>query len=253
MTEQTLISIITPVYNAEQYIEQTIQTILNQTYQNWELLLVDDCSTDQSATIIQRYQIEEPNRIQYHRMETNSGAAKSRNRGIEEAKGKYITFIDADDLWEPTKLARQIEFMKKGKYDFSCTSYEFADSQGKGNGKIAHVPASLTYQEALKNTIIFTSTVMFHMDKLQKEDIQMPDVKSEDTATWWKILKKGYTVHGIDEVLVYYRRPANSLSSNKLEAIKRIWFLYRKVEHLSIAKSFYNFMFYAVRTTLRRL
>ena len=124
MTEETLISIITPVYNAEEYIEQTIQTILNQTYQNWELLLVDDCSTDQSATIIQRYQIEEPNRIQYHRMETNSGAAQSRNRGIEEAKGKYIAFIDADDLWEPTKLACQIEFMKKEKYDFSCRSEE---------------------------------------------------------------------------------------------------------------------------------
>ena len=146
MTEETLISIITPVYNAEEYIEHTIQTILNQTYQNWELLLVDDCSTDQSATIIQRYQIEEPNRIQYHRMETNSGAAKSRNRGIEEAKGKYIAFIDADDLWEPTKLARPIEFMKNGKYDFSSTSYDLADSQGKGNGTMTHVPASSTYQ-----------------------------------------------------------------------------------------------------------
>lgn len=248
--ENTLISIVVPVYNAHAYIEDTIKTVLEQTYGNWELLLVDDCSSDNSQVIMQKYRND---RIKILEQPVNQGAARARNRGIEEARGRYIAFLDADDKWDKNKLEKEVAFMQKMKAAFVFTSYEFADEYGVGNGKIAHVPRTLVYKNALKNTIIFTTTVMFDMTKISKELIRMPEVKSEDTATWWKILREGYTAYGLDEVLAFYRRPIRSLSSNKLEAVKRIWNLYRKVEKLSFLYSAYNFIHYAVRTTLRRL
>lgn len=245
-----MISIIVPVYNAQAYIEDTIETVLEQTYGDWELLLVDDCSSDNSPAIMRKY---EDGRIRILEQSINQGAARARNRGIEEARGRYIAFLDADDKWEKNKLEKEVTFMKEMQAAFAFTSYEFADEHGIGNGKIAHVPRTLVYKEALKNTIIFTTTVMFDMTMISKELIQMPEVKSEDTATWWKILREGYTAYGLDEVLAFYRRPLRSLSSNKLEAVKRIWNLYRKVEKLPFLYSAYNFVYYAVRTTLRRL
>lgn len=254
MKQENLVSIIVPVYNAELYIEMTIQRVLEQTYPDWELLLVNDCSTDGSMEKIQKLQEHlSEKRIRVIQQTSNQGAARARNRGIQEAKGRYIAFLDADDIWESKKLEKEIAFMIEKQAAFVCTSYEFADENGIGNGKYAIVPSVLNYKEALKNTIIFTSTVLFDMNKLTKELITMPEVKSEDTATWWKILKAGYQVYGLNEVLVRYRRPANSLSSNKLEAIRRIWNLYRKVEGLSFVYSVYNFLFYAIRTTLRRI
>jgi len=248
---QSLVSIVVPVYNMENFIETTITKVQEQTYENWELLLVDDCSADKSLEKIHRFLADD--RVQLIRQSSNQGAAKARNRGIKEAKGRYLTFLDADDIWESEKLEKQMQFMTEKQATFSFTSYEFADAMGVGNGKIAHVPEKLTYKDALKNTIIFTSTVMFDMEKIEKSLIMMPEVKSEDTATWWKILRSGYIAEGLDEVLVRYRRPAQSLSSNKVEAVRRIWNLYRKVEKLSLFYSAYNFGFYAVRTTLRRL
>ena len=247
---ENLVSIIVPVYNAAAFIDVTIQSVLNQTYSSWELLLVEDCSTDDT---LDRMKVYKDQRIRIIRQPHNQGAAKARNAGIREASGRFIAFLDADDIWESNKLEKQLPFLHERKAAFICTSYEFADEKGIGKGKIAHVPSSLSYKEALKNTIIFTSTVLFDTKKISKQLITMPDVKSEDTATWWKILRSGYTVYGMDEVLVRYRRPLNSLSSNKIEAVRRIWNLYRNVENLSIWYSAYNFTFYAVRTTLRRL
>ena len=143
--------------------------------------------------------------------------------------------------------------MKEKDAAFVCSGYEFADENAIGTGKVVHVPATMNYREALKNTTIFTSTVMFDTAKLPKEKIQMPVIKSEDTALWWKILKEGYIVYGLDENLVLYRRPKKSLSSNKLEAIRRIWNLYRKAEGLSVLYSAYNFCFWAVRAVIRRV
>ena len=133
------------------------------------------------------------------------------------------------------------------------SGYEFADENGKGLGKVVRVPATLNYRQALQNTTIFTSTVLFHTDVIPKELIQMPLVKSEDTALWWKLLRKGYTAHGLNENLVLYRRSAGTLSSDKLEAVRRIWYLYRKVENLGLLYSAYNFVFYAIRAVLRRV
>lgn len=247
-----LVSIIIPVYNAEKFLYNTISTVLNQTYSNWELILVNDCSTDSSVKIIKEY-VKKDKRIKLVNNKTNSKAAISRNNGIKKAKGKYICFLDADDLWDKEKLEKQINFMKKNNCAFSFTGYEFADANGKPNGKKVYVPQKINYKQALKNTTIWTSTVMFDMDKLSKNDIYMPDVKSEDTASWWSILKKIDHAYGLNEILSFYRRTEGTLSSNKFEAIRRIWNLYRNVEHLGFVYSCYCFCYYAFNAVKRRI
>ncbi len=246
-----LVSIIIPVYNAEKFIDETINSVKSQTYTNWELLLVNDCSTDNSTNLIEKHLKDD--RIKLINNKQNSRAAISRNNGIKEAKGKYICFLDADDKWHNEKLEKQIKFMKEKKCAFSYTGYEFADENCIPNGKKVFVPNKLSYKQALKNTTIWTSTVMFDMTKLSKKDIYMPNVKSEDTASWWSILKKIDYAYGLNEILSYYRRSGGTLSSNKFEAIKRIWNLYRNVEHLNIFKSSYCFFWYALRAVLRRV
>lgn len=245
------VSVVVPVYNAAAYIEKCIETVSGQTYTDWELILVDDCSSDQSVNIIEKHLGDE--RIRLIRQPENLKAAQARNRGIEEAKGRFISFLDADDIWDERKLEFQLDFMKKKDCAFSYTAYEFGDENARGTGKIVKVLPKINYRKALSRTIIFTSTVMFDLDKLTKEDIMMPDVPSEDTATWWKILKTGVEAYGMDDVLTVYRRPSKSLSSNKFTAIKRIWNLYRRVEKLNPVYSAYNFVFWAFRATFRRL
>ena len=248
------VSIIVPVYNAEKYIVETIEHVAAQTYRDWELLLVVDGCKDASLQVIRAYQeAQGEKRLRVLVREENVGAARARNEGLQEASGRYIAYVDADDLWMPEKLELQLQFMKEKQAAFVFTGYEFADEQGVGSGRVVHVPPRLTYRQALKNTTIFTSTVMFDTRQIPKEKLRMPDIKSEDTALWWKVLRQGYTAYGLDRNLVLYRRPQRSLSSNKLEAIRRIWNLYRKAENLSVPYSMYNFCFWAYRAVLRRI
>jgi len=251
---EKLVSIIVPVYNIRKYIKETMDCVREQTYSQWELLLVEDGSTDGTAEEIAEYICKTGDkRIRLLKQPTNLGAAKARNRGLEEASGRYIAYLDADDLWLPEKLEKELLFMQGRQAAFAFTGYEFADENGKGTGKVVKVPEALTYKEALKNTTIFTSTVMFDTDKIQKEFLVMPVIKSEDTALWWKVLRKGYVAYGLNENLVKYRRLGKTLSSNKLEAIRRIWNLYRKAEGMSVLSSAYHFCFWAVRAVLRRV
>ena len=247
-----LVSIVVPVYNAARFLEKTIASVQNQTYTNWELILVDDHSTDNSVEIIQKY-LKDDKRIKLFKNSVNSYAAVTRNKGIDESKGRYIAFLDADDLWVPTKLEKQVRFMQQKDCAFSFTGYEFADENGKPTGRKVNVPVTLNYKEALRNTIIWTTTVMFDINKLSKDDIYMPNVKSEDTACWWKVLKIVNHAYGMQESLSYYRRSKGSLSANKLEAIRRVWGLYRKSEDLSVAYSSYCFTGYAFNTVRKRV
>ncbi len=251
MDQNPLISIIIPVYNAAKYIKDTLDSVLLQDYENFEIILVNDCSTDESVKIIDSYRTD--SRIRLINNTSNQGAASSRNIGIGAACGDFIAFIDSDDIWDSRKLSKELEFMKSRDIAFAFTAYEFGDENAKGTGKYVNVPTKLVYKEALSRTVIFTSTVMFDMSKLTKDDIKMPLVASEDTATWWKLLRNGYTAYGLNESLTIYRRPSASLSSNKIVAIKRIWNLYRNVENLNLAQSVYNLCFWAVRATLRRI
>jgi teichuronic acid biosynthesis glycosyltransferase TuaG len=249
---EELISIIVPVYNAENFIEKTIGFVEAQTYGIWELILVDDCSSDNSVNIIKN-KSQQDSRIKLVQQEINSGASKARNTGIDKAQGRYICFLDADDIWESEKLSKELDFIKKKKAGFVFTGYEFADEEGNGLGKIVHVPAKITYKQALKNTTIFTSTVMIDRSIIPDKDIYMPQIESEDTATWWNILRAGRVAYGLDLNLVKYRRSAGTLSSNKMTAIKRIWNLYRKHEHFGIIKSAYCMAFWAFRAVFRRI
>lgn len=246
------VSIIVPVYNTAGFLEETAETVRAQKETDWELLFVDDRSTDESREIIKRC-MQKDERIRLIEQPENRGAAEARNRGVEEAQGRYIAFLDADDLWKEERLSKELAFMEKQHAGFVFCGYEFANENGIGTGKIVRVPKKLNYRQALKNTTIFTSTVLFDTQKIPKELIKMPLVKSEDTAAWWNILRHGYEAYGLDENLVLYRRSAGTLSSNKLEAVRRIWYLYRELEGLGVFYSFYNFVFYAVRAVLRRI
>ena len=250
---QELVSIIVPVYNAGSYIEETIAMVQAQTYQNWELILVDDHSSDDGRERIEKCIAAGDKRIRLIVRPANKGAADARNTGIQNAGGRYIAFLDADDIWMKDKLERELAFMKEKQAAFVFTAYEFGDENAVRTGKVVHVPPVLTYFKALSRTVIFTTTVLLDTDKTGREVIQMPNVESEDTATWWKLLRNGFTAYGLDEVLAVYRRPVKSLSSNKLEAIRRIWNLYRREEKLPFLYSCYNLFFWAVRASLRRL
>lgn len=244
------VSIIVPVYNAANYIEQTIQSILAQDYDNWELLLVENGSTDESGAKIQAF--DDP-RIRLIVMDGNVGAANARNEGMRQANGTYVGYIDADDLWVPNKLSKQLHFMQEKGAAFAFTGYEFADENAVGTGKVVRVPETINYKQALSNTTIFTSTVMFDTRLIAKDKLYMPNVKSEDSALWFQILREGVIAYGLDENLVIYRRPVNSLSSNKLEAMRRIWNLYRKQEKLNVFYSMYLFVGWAFRAVKRRV
>lgn len=249
-----MVSIIVPVYHAANYIVKTMEMVRAQTFSDWELLLVDDASKDNSVKEIQDFLIKNPDsRIRLLQNKENQGAAFSRNQGLKEAKGRYIAFLDADDIWLPQKLEMQLAFMEEKEAGFVFSAYEFGDENAQRTGKIVHVPPTLTYEEALSRTVIFTTTVLIDTKKIQKELIFMPQVPSEDSATWWQILRNGHVAFGMDKVTAIYRRPVKSLSSNKLKAMKRIWYLYRRVEKVPLAKSCFLFTGWALRATLRRL
>lgn len=245
-----MVSIIVPLYNAEKFIWETVQSVINQTYKDFELLLVDDCSTDRSLAAAEAIN---DSRVRVIRQEQNAGAYAARNRGLSEAKGRYIAFLDADDKWEPTKLEDTLKFMEEKNAGFVFTSYEFADEKCVGTGKVVRVPETISYKQALSNTTIFTSTVLIDREKVADELIKMPNIKSEDTATWWQILRAGHTGYGLDKNLVKYRRSAGTLSSNKVEALRRIWNLYRKAAGLSVVSSAAHFVVWAFKAVARRI
>lgn len=252
--DQPLVSIVVPVYNAEKFLADTISSVQDQTYDNWELLLVDDCSSDGSVAMIKKCQ-KDDRRIKLILMKRNSGAALSRNTGVRAAKGQFLAFLDADDLWKENKLGTQVGFMQKHDSILTFTGYEFAEVNGSPTGKKVYVPISLSYGEALKRSAIFTSTVLINLSIVSKSDLMMPNYKiGEETATWWRLLKRYGDAQGIDETLSLYRRGSgDTLSSNKVTAAKWRWYLYRKHEQLSLLSSLFNFFHYAKYALERRI
>lgn len=250
-----VVSIVVPVHNAEDFILSTVSMVQAQTFEDWELLLIENGSTDDTKEILGELEentLDKRIKVDFFTC-SEKGPAPARNRGVDLATGRYIAFLDADDVWDRHKLEKQISFMEEKDAAFSCTEYEFGNEKAEGTGRFVRVPDVMTYKKALSRTVIFTSTVMLDTDKLGKEMIKMPVVGSEDTATWWKILRSGIMVYGLKESLAIYRRPAKSLSSNKGKAIVRIWNLYRNEEKLNVVASAWYFCGWAVRATLRRI
>ena len=250
--DDTLISIVMPVHNAEKYVLQSVASVKRQSYKNWELIMVEDASTDSTPEILEGLAGSDK-RIKLIKNEGEHGASFARNLGVKAATGRYLAYLDADDIWSRHKLEEQLAFMQEKRAAFTFTAYEFGDADCKGTGKVVRVPEKLDYKKALSRTVIFTSTVMFDLERIDRELIYMPHIKSEDTASWWKILKSGVTAYGLNKVYVIYRISGNSLSSDKVEALRRIWNLYRKSEKLSLPYSCVLFVGWAVRAVVRRL
>lgn len=239
-----LVSIITPAYNAADYIAETIESVLAQTYKNWEMLIVNDCSKDNTSEIVQSYAAKDK-RIKLINLKQNSGAAVARNTAIQNAKGRYIAFLDSDDLWKKEKLQKQLSFMQQNDYAFTFTEYQYLKLKPDEKLRIIKVPRSLTYEQSLKNTIIGCLTVI--VDRKQTRNFQMPLVRAgQDHLTWWLLMKRGFKAYGLQENLAEYRRVEGSISHNRFNAIKRHWKLYRKYEKLSLLKSTYCFICYAL-------
>ena len=248
-----LVSIITPVYACESYLALTIDSVLAQTYENWEMLLVDDCSPDNSAQIVAQYQ-KRDDRIKYIKLAENCGAAVARNTGLSEARGRYIAYLDADDIWLPKKLERQLEFMNSNNAVFSCCDYEKIEADGSSLNKTVHMPKTITYEQLLRNTIIQTVGVIVDTKFVQRDLLLMPNVRrGQDSATWLQMLRNGVKFAGQNEVLAQYRRVPQSLSANKFKAMKRTWYLYRGIEKLSVLKSVWCLIGWAWHASLKRI
>ena len=199
--KDALVSIITPVYNAEKFIRETIESVQNQTYTNWEMLLINDCSTDSSAEIIKEKAAED-SRIKYIELDKNSGAAITRNTGISKAQGRYIAFLDSDDIWKSDKLDKQLALIREKDIGFCFTSYRYVMQDGVPTNKVARAPEKIDYNGLLKNTIIGCSTVL--IDREVMGDFRMTNVRrGQDTATWLQLLKRTEYAYGIYEDLVW--------------------------------------------------
>lgn len=247
--ESELVSVIMPTYNSGKYIEETIETVKNQTYKNWELIIVDDCSKDNTEEIVNKY-INSDNRIKYYKFKTNQGAAKARTKAMEMANGNYMAFLDSDDLWNEEKLEKQLEFMKKNHYNFTCTEYEQIDENGKKMNRIIKTKIKANYNRILLDCPVGNSTVMYNVNALGK--FKVPNIrKRNDDALWLQILKKEQYIYGMNEVLMKYRIRSNSISSNKLDLIKYHWQLYRKIEHLSLVRSVFHVCWWGIIKVFR--
>lgn len=244
-----LVSIIMPTYNCGKFIGETIESIQKQTYQNWEIVIVDDCSTDDTKDIVSRY-IQSDNRIKYFCLDKNSGAAVARTKSMELANGEYIAFCDSDDLWMPNKLEKQLAFMESNGYAFTCTAYEQIDELGNPLNRIIKTIQKTDYNRLLLDCPVGNSTVMYSVKKMGK--FKVPNIrKRNDDALWLTMLKKEKYIWGMSDILMKYRLRSNSISSNKIQVIKYHWILYRDIEHLSVVRSLFHISYWCLIKVLR--
>lgn len=245
MDKRPLVSIIIPTYNCARYIASTIDSVLSQTMDDWEIQIVDDCSTDNTLDVLRPY-LEQYPQIHYIRLNENGGPAVARTEAIRRSEGKYIAFLDSDDIWLPEKLERQISFMKENHVEFSCTAYSQMDEEGKPIPLICYPPEKADYSKMLRlNNPIGNLTVVYDQETLGKYEVP-PIKKRNDFALWLKILHDTKYCYGMQEKLACYRVRTNSVSSNKAALAKYHWELYRKIEKLDIFRSLFYLCCWAV-------
>ncbi|MGE4346964.1 MAG: glycosyltransferase family 2 protein [Flavobacteriaceae bacterium] len=245
----SLVSIITPTFNSEKYIQQTIQSVQNQTYQNWEMIIVDDCSSDNTIQIVEEI-VKQESRIILIKSDKNVGPAVSRNKGIERAKGRYMTFLDADDIWLEDFIHNSIRTINETGISFVFSSYKRSDEQLSFVYSDFIVPEKVTYTDILKSNSISCLTAFIDIQTLGKKF--MPEVyKRQDMGLWLKYLKEIPIAYGIKQPQAIYRIRKNSLSRKKSDLIKYQWQFYRKVEKLSVISSTYYMVHWAVRGFLK--
>lgn len=248
VTDRGLVSIIMPNYNSAPYIVATVKSVLAQTYPNWELLFVDDCSSDNSVELVRSFQDD---RIKILLMNENGGAALARNKAIEEARGRWIAFLDSDDLWMPEKLEKQLTYMQDSGISFSYTDYEVIDENDTPLSTFKPHLDVCRYTDILKHNHIGCLTAIYDSDKLGKVYMPTDAIKREDVACWLRILKGGETAHCLHECLAKYKIHANSVSSNKLQMMKYQWQVYHKIERINVFKSLYYLTCWAINGVLK--
>lgn len=237
LTKEPLVSVIMPTYNCAKYIAQSIESVTEQTMSDWELVVVDDNGTDNTGEIVQDFQKRYPHKIDYIKLPQNGGPGVARTEGIRRARGKYIAFLDSDDLWLPQKLELQIAFMKEKRSVFSCTGYAQMDEEGHRLSISLIPPEKTDYNKMLRlSDPIGNLTVMYDQEKLGKYEV--PNIKKRnDFALWLKILHDTSHCDGMQDVLAVYRVRKNSVSGNKFALAKYHWKLYREIEKLGLLKS----------------
>lgn len=238
------VSVITPVYNVAKVIEKTLNSMLMQDYKDLEIVLVDDCSEDNSAEIIKRYLDKYPN-IVYHKQVKNGGAAVARNTALNIAKGRYVAFLDSDDLWCEGKISKQLAFMKENDAAICCTAMDCIDEEDNSLNSVREVHKIISYKFLLHNTMIATSTVM--VDRNKTGNFQMPLRRGgQDYATWLMLMRNGTICYGLNEVLSHYRVMNNSLSSNKWKSIRQVWEIQTQDEKINKIVAAINVCFFIV-------
>ncbi len=251
MDSQPLVSVIMPSYNAESFIAQSIESVLQQTYSHWELLITDDCSSDRTPLIAQSYCTKD-SRINFVIAQKHTGIAGTRNQSIARAKGRFVAFLDNDDLWVPEKLEKQVQFILDNDYAFVYSAYELLNEDGTPKGKTIQTAGVVDYNKYLRNTIIGSGTILLDLKKTG--NLHMPEnATSDDMALWCKILKAGHHAYPINEVLMKYRVRSDSASANKFKAAKDVWRVYRKQEHLSFLRALSCFVGYAFNAVIKRI
>ena len=240
---EPLVSIVMPSYNAEKFICEGIESVLSQTYKNWELLIVNDCSKDNTAKVVTEYSIKD-DRIKLFNNENNSGPAITRNNALNRAKGRFIAFLDSDDVWLPEKLEIQISVMLEKGYVFTYTDYHRISENGMVSGRRINVPNSLSYFQLLRNTAITTSTVILDIDAIGK--VKMKETYYDDFTCWLEVMKRGFTAYRVNENLLKYRVASSSVSRNKINSAIQVWNTYRSIEGLGLLISIWCFTGYAL-------
>lgn len=222
-----LISVIMAAYNAEKTIEQSIWSVLNQTYPNFELLVINDCSKDATVKLVESIATKD-SRVRLISNETNRGVSYTRKCGLEKAKGEWIAILDSDDVWAPEKLEKQIVLQEKMKAELLFTGSSFMDSDGNKIGWYLHAPGKVTYRQLLKQNVLSNSSVLVRKD-LYVKYYAIGDRMHEDFAVWLGILKDGKNAYGVDEPLLIYRVSKSSKSGNKIKSAKMNWNTYRYI------------------------
>jgi teichuronic acid biosynthesis glycosyltransferase TuaG len=243
------VSVILPAYNCESTVGEAIRSVLSQSADDLELIIVDDCSADSTLDVIESFAAGDP-RISVYTNPSNCGAARTRNTAISHAKGKYIAFIDSDDLWERNKLEIQLNIMESCKCDLCYTSYRFIDRKGNSVGNTYLVPARLTYKGLLKENVIGCTTVLLRSDILPAEPFN-PGFFHEDYVLWLKLLRAGKTAIGVLDPLVRYRMGGRS--ANKLSAARHRWIIYRQAEKLPFLHAVFYMVSYSFRGATKSL
>ncbi len=248
------ISVITPVYNGQKYIDQISNSILNQTFSNFEWLIIDDCSTDDTRILLENMAANDQ-RVHLLILDANGGPIKARNKGLEAARGRFVAFIDIDDLWLPRKLEKQLSFMKFNKLPLSYTGYRKINDNGTVKSHFTvPVPKRLTYKKLLMTNSIMASSAMFDRSITGniKQDENVP-VSKDDLMFWLSIMDKCGDTMGLQEDLCRLRIHKKSITNNKLLMAKRHWYFYRKIQNLSFLTSLKLFIGYSIKGSIKYL